>query len=96
MKAREFYNLTFILKIEVTKEVDISLNTVQPIRDWDKIQQTLEFLEHTNERNYILFLLGISTRLSIQDILKLRVSDLKGEIHIVMRENKPKTEKRLH
>lgn len=71
------------------------MNTVQPIRDWEKIQLILEYLEQTNERNYILFLLGISTGLRIQDILKLRVEDLKGKSHIVMRENKTKKEKRL-
>ena len=71
------------------------MNTVQPIRDWDKIQYILEYLRKTNERNYILFLMGISTGLRIQDILKLRVRDLKGRTHIIMRENKTKKEKRM-
>lgn len=70
------------------------MNTVQPIRDMEKVEQVKDFLLRTNERNYILFLLGISTGLRIQDILKLKVKDLRGS-HIVMRENKTRKEKRL-
>lgn len=70
------------------------MNTVQPIRDMEKIEQIKEYLFRTNERNYILFLLGISTGLRVQDILKLKVKDLKGS-HILMRENKTGKEKRL-
>ncbi|MBS4191759.1 tyrosine-type recombinase/integrase [Bacillus sp. FJAT-49705] len=54
------------------------MNIVQPIRDAELIQEIKEFLKNWNERNYILFLLGINTGLRIKDILKLRVSDVEG------------------
>ncbi|HDR3890314.1 TPA: site-specific integrase [Bacillus cereus] len=70
------------------------MNFVQPIRDPEQIQQIKEYLRENNERNYILFVMGINTGLRISDILKLRVSDLKGS-HISMREKKTGKQKRI-
>lgn len=41
------------------------MNIVQPIRDKEAIQEIKEFFKEQNERNYILFLLGINTGLRI-------------------------------
>lgn len=49
------------------------MNFVQPIRDPEKIQQIKEYLKEKNERNYILFVMGINTGLRISDILKLKL-----------------------
>lgn len=54
------------------------MNFVQPIRDKEVIQEIKDFLKEWNERNFILFLLGIYTGLRIKDILKLRVRDVEG------------------
>ncbi|USK85713.1 site-specific integrase [Peribacillus asahii] len=54
------------------------MNLVQPIRDKETLQEIKKFLKETNERNYILFLLGIYTGLRISDILLLRVRDVEG------------------
>ncbi|EEL88103.1 site-specific integrase [Bacillus cereus] len=70
------------------------MNFVQPIRDPEQIQQIKEYLKEKNERNYILFVMGINTGLRISDILKLKVEDLKGS-HISMREMKTGKQKRI-
>lgn len=54
------------------------MNLVQPIRDKELIAEIKDYLKATNERNYILFLLGINTGLRISDILRLRVRDVEG------------------
>ena len=63
------------------------MNIVQPIRDKEIIQEIKEFYKKQNERNYILFLLGINTGFRISDILRLRVRDVEGW-NIVIREKK--------
>ncbi len=70
------------------------MNFVQPIRDPEKIQKIKEYLKENNERNYILFVMGINTGLRISDILKLKIGDLKGS-HISMREKKKGKQKRI-
>lgn len=54
------------------------MNLVQPIRDKELLQEIKKWLKKTNERNYIMFLLGINTGLRISDILRLRVRDVQG------------------
>lgn len=70
------------------------MNTVQPIRDPEVLQDMMDYLEGTNYRNYIMFLLGIDTGLRISDILRLRVRDVTGS-HISIREKKTKKQKRI-
>jgi integrase len=54
------------------------MNLVQPIRNKELLTEIKEYLKETNERNYILFLLGIHTGFRISDILRLRVRDVQG------------------
>lgn len=54
------------------------MNLVQPIRDKDLLKEIKQWLKNKNERNYILFLLGIHTGFRISDILRLRVRDVQG------------------
>lgn len=70
------------------------MNFVQPIRDPDMIEQIKLYLRDMSERNYMLFVFGINTGLRIQDMLKLRVRDVKGD-HIIMREMKTDKQKWL-
>ncbi|BFH10680.1 site-specific integrase [Paenibacillus melissococcoides] len=70
------------------------MNVVQPIRDPELLQDILDFLESTNYRNYIMFLIGIDTGLRISDILRLRVRDVAGS-HITIREKKTGKQKRI-
>ncbi|MGO4890304.1 site-specific integrase [Anaerobacillus sp. MEB173] len=70
------------------------MNFVQPIRDQEKISKMKEYFKRCNQRNYILFLLGISTGLRISDILQLKKEDLLGT-HIIIRERKTRKQKRI-
>lgn len=74
------------------------MNIVQPIRDPVVIDQVKHYLFNSSpmygKRNRMLFVFGINVGLRIQDILKLRVIDVKGE-HIVMREMKTDKQKWL-
>lgn len=70
------------------------MNLVEPLRDRDDIQAIKDYLRSWNERNYILFLVGISTGFRIGDILKLRVRDVQGW-HIRVREQKTNKQKTI-
>jgi integrase len=70
------------------------MNFVQPIRDSEKVEAIKRYLKEHNERNYLLFLIGINTGLRISDILKLKVGDVKGT-HISIREKKTGKQKRI-
>lgn len=60
------------------KKEGMEMNFVEPIRDKDDIQAMKDYLKEWNERNYILFLLGINSGLRISDIVQLRVKDVQG------------------
>ena len=70
------------------------MNIVQPIRDPEKIEKMKHFLKQKNERDYILFLLGISTGLRISDILNLKKEDILKS-HVDIRETKTTKRKRV-
>lgn len=70
------------------------MNFVQPIRDHEKIEEIKAYLKATNDRNYMLFMIGINTGLRISDILKLKVKDVSGQ-YISMREKKTGKQKRM-
>lgn len=74
------------------------MNTVQPIRDKEKIHQIESILESQNPQNprdYILFELGIYSGLRISDILNLKVKDLKNQEFFILKEKKTGKAKRL-
>lgn len=64
------------------------MNYVEPIRDSNTVHNICDYLERKNERNYVMFLLGIYTGLRISDILKLKVSDVKDKRYLKTREKK--------
>ena len=66
----------------------VKLNFVEPIRDLNVLENMCSYLKNTNERNYILFMMGIYTGLRISDILKLRIYDIKDKRQITLREKK--------
>lgn len=75
------------------------MNTVQPLRDKKDIDKMKSFLKSKSERDYLLFMIGISSALRISDILKLKVSDVwdgkKVKSHIDIREKKTDKGKRF-
>ena len=52
------------------------MNLVQPIRDPAKVNAMLQYLKNHNDRDYMLFYMGISVGLRISDMLKLKKEDL--------------------
>lgn len=61
------------------------MNTVEPIRDLDIIEDIKQDLKKSSLRNYGLFIVGINSALRISDILKLKVGDLKtADLYIRM------------
>ena len=71
------------------------MNTVNPIRDSQTVRNILNYLKNKNERDYVLFSLGIYTGLRIRDILKLKISDVKGKNALNIRDNKTNKENKL-
>ena len=49
---------------------------VEPIQDKETIRECMEYLKYKNERNLVMFSIGIYTGLRISDILRLRVKDV--------------------
>lgn len=60
-------------------------NSAKPIKDLTQIADIKKFLKKKNESIYVLFMIGIYTWLKLEDILLLRVEDVKEE-HINIRE----------
>lgn len=57
------------------------MNTVEPIRDINKINRIKgNLLKQKNPRDLLLFVLGINTGLRISDILPLKLSDVKDKM----------------
>lgn len=55
------------------------MNFVQPIKEKETIKAILKHLKTEDERNYIMFLIGIHSSLMITDLLRIRVQDVQGE-----------------
>lgn len=73
-----------------------AINSVSPIKSREKVKNMCKYLKLTNERNYMLFMLGIYSGLRVSDILALRVKDVKGKTHFLIKEKKTgKTQKLL-
>lgn len=68
------------------------MNYVEPIRDSEILSNMCLYLKENNDRNYVMFLLGIYTGLRISDILKLRVKDV---IDLTNRKEKRKIKKQI-
>lgn len=52
------------------------MNTVSPIRDKKQIEMMKLYLKEKSIRDYLMFMVGISSALRISDILKLKVSSV--------------------
>ncbi|MBC2459397.1 tyrosine-type recombinase/integrase [Clostridium beijerinckii] len=64
------------------------MKTVKAILDDEKIKEIEDYLKNENERDYILFLCGITLGLRISDILSLRVGDIVNKDNIYITEKK--------
>ena len=77
------------------------MNTVEPIRDLNKINRIKGNLhKHKNPRDLLLFVLGINTGLRISDILPLKLGDVKDskgdpKNYIYLTEKKTKRQRKI-
>lgn len=70
------------------------MNVVEPIKDKNDIKRIKKVLK-SNERNLLLFNLGINSGLRISDILALDIKDVKNRDFIEIREKKTNKYKRF-
>lgn len=71
------------------------MKVVQPIRDFEKVEEIMRILIADNERNYILFMVGLYTALRISDILRIRVENVKND-YLNIREQKTSKFRRVY
>lgn len=70
------------------------MNFVEPIRDPNMIEAIMKHLKDKNERNYIMFLIGIYSGLRISDILQLQVKHIHDK-DIRIREQKTGKQRKI-
>lgn len=73
----------------------MKMKYVEPIRDKEKVREVLNILADRNERDMVLFAVGIYTGLRISDILKLRKKMVMGS-HITLKEQKTRKFKKIY
>ncbi len=71
------------------------MNTVETIRDMNKVRDMQNYLKARSERNYVMFVFQLYIPIRISDILKLKVRDVRGKNHIYKREQKTGKEQRF-
>jgi integrase len=71
------------------------METVQPIRNRNEIEQMKIELQKNGTRDFLFFFTGINTGLRISDILQLKVSDVRDKTHITIKEQKTDKIKRF-
>ncbi|WP_026908939.1 site-specific integrase [Paucisalibacillus globulus] len=71
------------------------MNVVQPIRDYEKLEEIKRILKANNERDYIMVMVGLYTALRISDILRIRVEDIKKD-YMNIREKKTGKARRIY
>jgi len=71
------------------------MNTVQPIRDKQKIEEFLNELKQWNEKYFVLAYAGFYSGLRISDLLLLRVLDVKDRTHFYVKESKTGNTRRI-
>lgn len=64
------------------------MSSVDPIRETSDIQKIKAELSKISRRDYLFFEVGINTGLRVSDILKLKVSDIRGKFYIEIKEQK--------
>ena len=62
--------------------------TVEPLRNKKDIEKIEKYLMNTNERDYVVWVLGLNSGLRISDIIALDVKDVINKTHISIIEKK--------
>ncbi|MDF2878615.1 MAG: phage integrase family protein [Clostridia bacterium] len=70
----------------------------KPIKDIEKVLDIQDYLRYKNERDYVLFVLGIATGYRAGDLVKLKVRDIKDALdygYFLILEGKKVNSKRI-
>lgn len=67
-------------------------HTAEPIKNKKEITAIEQYLRKHNERDYVLWVLGVNSGLRVSDIIALNVADVVDKTHITIIEKK--TQKR--
>lgn len=73
----------------------IGSNTVQPIRDKEKIEDMKNYLKRKSPRDHFLFHMGINIGIRISDLINLKVGDVKGKRFTYVKEQKTDNKKKI-
>lgn len=72
------------------------MNYTEPIKDKELIKDIAKYLKNNNERDYVLFAMGVYSGLRITDILNLRVANVKNKTEFILIEKKTNKRKALN
>lgn len=71
------------------------MNFVEPIRNPQTVNDIGDYLRRKNERDYMMYMLGIYGALRISDVVKIKVKDIRNRKSILLREEKTSKQKIL-
>lgn len=71
------------------------MKVVEPIKSKKDIKRLESYLQKKNERNFLLFVMGINIGLRISDILSINVGDVKNRSYIKIIEKKTHKYKKI-
>lgn len=69
---------------------------VEPIKNKQDIQRIENYLKENNERDYVIWVLGLNSGLRVSDIVGLNVSDVTDKTHISIIEKKTQKTKTFY
>lgn len=67
------------------------MNTVQPIREREKINEMKHYLKQRSDRDHLLFVMGINLGLRISDLLRLIAAGVAKDFHTLKEHKTGKT-----
>jgi integrase len=72
------------------------MELVNPITNKKDLENMKEALLMSSYRDFVLFEIGINTGLRVSDLLKLKVKDVRGKIHLNIKETKTGKSKQFY
>ncbi len=74
----------------------VKKHTAEPIKNKKDINAIEQYLKEQNERNYVIWVLGLNSGLRVSDIVGLNVSDVVDKTHITVIEKKTQKRKSFY
>lgn len=74
----------------------VKKHIAEPIKSKKDIQAIEQYLEEHNERDYVIWILGLNSGLRVSDIVGLNVSDVVDKTHITIIEKKTQKRKSFY